>query len=388
MCIILYALDWEYTCIFLVFGIMLIVISYYSQMNSKKQTKEKFGDCYVDNPVHIPETGPRVDGFDTQSLNNGINRQKKEIGTPWEKDFKLNHSKRHHGYTNVSSIDNLDGNAVSSHGYLTRDDVDNLFKGGERVVIGKDIQPVNIPHCRNCSSNIVKGWCQGCGMSEGRVDNKKRHDVKVNGGIGNDPMDSGKTINRNSQPQVWHRNGKLEEENWPQAPGENDYTEFVYDRLDPQFVRNPETLDPARAAEMPCRTPWSRKMSRFEAASNTVPIDSISTTNFDEYTIGYKNMKDLPGPYKYQAPEAAYQYPVFNRSNVDHILYLNPMYGIMPEQSRTGLSLDESKSVAESQWLKDTQNSRTDIMENYIDKMASVRMQQKVAPMSSAWGKL
>jgi hypothetical protein len=382
VCIIMFWFEWDQTFVFGIFGLMLIVISYYSQMDSRTPTTENFGDCYVDRPVHLAQTGPRIPGFGPETLNVAINAQKTYIATPADKDFKLNLTKgNRHGRTPVSSIDAVSGNAVSSHGYMSRSDVNSLFEGGDRVCIGTSKQPFDIPTCRGCSMDIIDGWCQGCGMGqESLVDDKNRSVADPNGGLGNDARDAGKCINRVGEPPVWYRTGDLQEEKWPQAPGENEYTEFIYDRLDPQMVRNPETLDPARAAEMPHRSPWTRKMGRYEAVSNTVPINSIGDMNFDEYTVGYKAYKDLPGPYKYQAPEAVYQYPNFSRSNVDHILFLNPMYGVMSEQRREP-TLNEARNVAESQWLHDTQNSRMEIMESVLDRTASTRMQQKLAPM-------
>ena len=161
ICAIMYAMDWNYTLPFLVFGIILIVIFYYSQMSSRPQTKESFehsikGDnCYVDNAVHLAEVGPRFPGFDPETINMGVNRQKKEIGTPSDKDFVFNTTKKVPGYTRISTVDSLSGNALQSHGYLTKAEVNSLFKGGDRVRIGRDVEPVNVPKCNTCQNNFL-----------------------------------------------------------------------------------------------------------------------------------------------------------------------------------------------------------------------------------------
>jgi hypothetical protein len=321
ICVILFVMEWDYACPFLFFGLLLIVISYYSQMDNYVPPKENFEECYVNNPIHIPPTGPRVDSFG--------------------------------------------------------DEVDSLFNGCDKVMVGSS--EVESFKCGNCESKMINGWCQGCGMGG---DDGVRAVANPEGGLGNDHRDVGKTINRNGNPHVWFRTGKLQEEGWKTSE-QNNQGNFLYDRYDPQSVRNSEDLDPERAAEMPCRSPWSRKISRLEADSASVPINSIHESDFGDYKTGFMDYKDAQGSYKYQVPEAAYPYPVFGRSKVDHMLHLNPMYGVTSEAKRLP-NLEEAKSLAESQWLRDSQGFRNEIMGEYMNKISSRRMQQRIAPLSSA----
>jgi hypothetical protein len=373
ICVILFVMEWDYACPFLFFGLLLIVISYYSQMDNYVPPKENFEECYVNNPIHIPPTGPRVDSFGS----NNVNHRRKEIATPDDKGYRFNPTRKSQGFTSINTLSSPSGNAVTSHGYMSRDEVDSLFNGCDKVMVGSS--EVESFKCGNCESKMINGWCQGCGMGG---DDGVRAVANPEGGLGNDHRDVGKTINRNGNPHVWFRTGKLQEEGWKTSE-QNNQGNFLYDRYDPQSVRNSEDLDPERAAEMPCRSPWSRKISRLEADSASVPINSIHESDFGDYKTGFMDYKDAQGSYKYQVPEAAYPYPVFGRSKVDHMLHLNPMYGVTSEAKRLP-NLEEAKSLAESQWLRDSQGFRNEIMGEYMNKISSRRMQQRIAPLSSA----
>jgi len=209
----------------------------------------------------------------------------------------------------------------------------------------------------------------------------------TDGGLSSDPYDNGKIINR-TNPHMFYRKGNLQEENYPQTHEFDDFADeglYVFNRLDPQAIRD-QGLDPARLEEMPKRNQFSKRISRFEAPTHTTPIDQIDNNpEIDMYQLGYNGMKDLAGNIKYQVAEATYQYPNFSKSKVDHNLYLNPMYQVMPE-SRRIKTLEEARVCAESQWMNDSLNQRTDIMESYLDKFSARRQQQRFAPHSAARG--
>lgn len=452
--LILFAMKWNYTATFLFFGLLVLVISYYSQMDEHHEnftpmleriqnysgkgvtTPNCQGNPLTHLPLYIP---PRGQDYKTANDNNPfvthshVNRETAHQSTIWDKDFPSVpdplKSQRRQKYYNMNKTDMFRGNAVQSHSYMSRDQLLGLFKGKDRICVGSDYQPVSIPlcapdpqkECRSCGSEFKGDWCDTCGMGSGidsgepqavhharsmgmdtrnpRRENfsslstretnpPTRNILHPDGGLGTDPLDAGKVLNRGT-PSMWYRHEPRQEQFFPEPRELDEFAckdIYVHDRLDPQMVRDPDTVDPGRAAEMPHRGYWSRKMGPLEAPSDSTPIDQINCgTHNADYLLGFQDYKDLAGNIKYQVPEAAYQYPVFSKSKVDHNLFLNPMYGVMPEQQRCP-TLQEARTAAETQFLNDTLAVRTNLIDSYLDKFESRRMQQKIAPHSASRG--
>lgn len=373
-------------------------------------------------------------------------------------------------------------NIVLSHGTLSRDQLRDLFKDNDRIIVNKSVEPANMPNCKeqygilerekhhNCHScgtdySAKEAWCPQCGMGshsidkndapqlqrvktlpewkndnfkqarrqtgpienhkenmtmldprrggngsnrngktmgeysldgvtfiheteqDGCFDSESNYKPYADGGLGVDPNDSGKIINR-TNPMMYYREGNLQESQYPELHEFDDFADegiYVFNRLDPQAIRD-QGLDPARMEEMPKRNQFSKRMGRFEAPTHTMPLDKISNNpEIDMYQLGYKSMKDCTGDIKYQVPEGVYQYPNFSKSKVDHILFLDPMYGVSGEERRVK-TLQESRVIAENQWMSDSLNQRVDIMQSYLDKTSSRRAQQRIAPHSAARG--
>lgn len=218
--------------------------------------------------------------------------------------------------------------------------------------------------------------------------NKNNYTPYMDGGLGVDPNDNSKIINR-TNPSMFYRKGTLQESQYPKLHEFNDFEDvgvYVFNRYDPQAIRDIDTLDAGRAEEMPLRNQFSKKMSRYEAPSHTTPIDKIDgNPEIDMYRVGYNTMKDCSGNIKYQVPESAYQYPLFSKSKVDHIAFLNPMYQTMNDQRRVN-TLSEARASAETQWMNDSLNVRENLIESYLSKTEARRLQQKIAPHSSSKG--
>lgn len=418
-------------------------------------------------------------GYDPRVVLARVNYRPTREVYPEARDFPDVPDPRHKRQPVQYLNDDVSANTVQSHGYLSRNDLRDMFSTSDRVVVNKNIEPANMPDCDGllehlesftpsqpsrmspqqtkpsstctvCDVSHNDKFCPLCGMSSSTFSsddttslqrlktlpewqNKQQQSAKKqqgtehfqahlkddmgdyyldgqtylfddasknvsnmknnttpfkDGGLGVDPKDAGTVINR-TNPVMYFRKGRLEEEQFPptheidEFAGTNNY---VFNRLDPQFVRDSDTLDPARAQEMPKRNQFSQKMSKFEAPSHTTPINDIDgNPAIDMYKIGYNSMKDCAGNIKYMVPESTYQYPNFSKSNVDHILYLNPMYQVMPEQRRVQ-TLQEARLSAESQFMNDTLNTRAELMEGYLDKLSARRAQQKIAPLSGARG--
>lgn len=493
--IILVLIEWKYTWLFFGICMIIIIVVYYSKEDCEKEKfnfvdkKNMYQTEYVnqkqyqmnnsckDNrvltqlekvknyngtsqgypnfnkPLYIPVKLYDLDaasGYNPFNVLGKINYEPVRELYPESKDFpnvidprpKKNH---------VQYLNNDTNNIVQSHGVLTHDQVRDLFKDSDRIIVNKNIEPANIPSCekqsQQCNScgtifEISTNWCPTCGMGSANIDmndtpqlqrmktlpewdntkfkaakhmtgpiNKKENlsgytldgvtffnneeDLNLssnykpfnNGGLGVDPNDNGKIINR-TNPSMYYRNGPLQESQYPKQHEFDDFAQeglYTFNRYDPQLIRD-QGLDPGRLEEMPKRNQFSQRMSRFEAPTHTTPLDQIDgNPEIDMYKLGYNGYKDTAGNIKYQVPEAVYQYPNFSKSKVDHMLYLNPMYQVMPEQRRVH-TLQEARVNAENQWMNDSLNQRTDIMESYLDKVASRRAQQRVAPHSASRG--
>jgi len=186
--------------------------------------------------------------------------------------------------------------------------------------------------------------------------------------------------------------------NWEESP-EKKYTEFEMKRhietmpnkqgwaqmsaYSPQLIRDDGPM--GRQVEMPVRTEWSARVSPYEIKGN-IDYDRVFDPRFTGYGDPYSSYLDKQKgniSYYYGDTVDAYRNPVFiSRSKVDFIEDREPMGQIKPMFRREKpMCLGDAIEGAEDRWMTDTTSFRESLIGSQMTKANAEAWQKRYFPM-------
>lgn len=406
--IILFALKFKFSWIFIILSLGMIITLYYCQMseNREKFSKsnfpqlnypfESFGNI-MDNKCPRADTGYPKEHLSFEQANKLSTYNKTDVGV----DFfspPIQIQER-------SMIPPIIVPKAYDKEVWTPNDGVNQTNVNSRIM--EDVT-LNFTSNKNCPSNerMPVGKAHKGFTNVAKLMSADQNAPSYIGDYANMPTDT--LFNQDVQPkqtgyyverhQPINGNYAISEiPDWKETPEQSYYNvesnrhmetmhnkrgQASFGSYDPQLIRDSGPM--GRRVEMPIRSDWSARATPYEA-NGSIDYDRVFDPRFTGYGDPYRSYLDVDkGNISYFYGDVdAYRHPNFiSRSKVDFIEDREPMGTIRPMYRREKpMCLNEAIGMAENRFMTDTTTFREDLMGSQMAKRNSEMWQLRMFPI-------